>query len=47
MKQISQSDISNFLNKTDFGNQVKNVTSNKNELNQLSKKNLKQCERND
>ena len=41
MKQISQNDISNFLNKTDFGNQVKNVTSNKNELNRLLKKKVK------
>ena len=31
----SQSDIANFLNKTDFDNQVKNVTSNKNELNEI------------
>ena len=34
----SKSDIANFVNKTYFDNQVKNVTSNKNELNQLSKK---------
>ena len=34
----SKSDIANFVNKTDFDNQVKNVTSNKNELNKLSKK---------
>ena len=34
----SKSDIANFVNKTDFDNQVKNVTSNKNELNELSKK---------
>ena len=34
----SKSDIANFVNKTDFDNQVKNVTSNKNELNELAKK---------
>ena len=34
----SPSDIANSVNKTDFDNQVKNVTSNKNELNDLSKK---------
>ena len=34
----SQSDIAYFVNKTDFDNQVKIATSNKNELNELSKK---------
>ena len=34
----SKRDIVNFVNKTDFHNQVKHVTSNKNELNELSKK---------
>ena len=35
----SKSDIDNFfLKKTDFNKQAKNVTSNKNELNGLSKK---------
>ena len=29
----SQSDIANFVGKTDFDNQLKDVTSNKNELN--------------
>ena len=33
----SQSDIDNFVNKTDFDNELKYVTSNKNELNELSK----------
>ena len=37
----SKRNIANFLNKTDFDNQVKIVTSNKNELNELSTK-LKQ-----
>ena len=32
----SQSDIANFVGKTDFDNQLKDVTSNKNELNELS-----------
>ena len=32
----SQSDIANFAGKTDFDNQLKDVTSNKNELNELS-----------
>ena len=32
----SQSDIPNFDGKTDFDNQLKDVTSNKNELNELS-----------
>ena len=34
----SKSDIANFLNKTDFNNKLKDVTSNKNQLNELSKK---------
>ena len=34
----SKSDIANFLNKTDFNNELKDVTSNKNQLNELSKK---------
>ena len=33
----SQSDIANYVNKTYFDNQVKNVISNKNKLNELSK----------
>ena len=33
----SKSDIVNFLNQTDFDNQVKNITSSKNELSELSK----------
>ena len=33
-----KSDIVIFLNKTDFDNQVKNVTSSKNQLSELSKK---------
>ena len=41
----SKSDIANLVNKTDFDNQVKNVTSNKNELNELWKK-LKQYQQN-
>ena len=35
---VSKSDIANFVKKTDFDNQLKNFTSNKNELNELSKK---------
>ena len=31
----SKSDISNIINKTDFDNKLKDVTSNKNELNEL------------
>ena len=41
LKQInlaSKSDIDNFVKKTDFGNKLRDVTSNKNELNELSKK---------
>ena len=34
----SKSDIANFVNKTNFDNHVKNVTLNKNELNEISKK---------
>ena len=33
-----QIDIVNFVNKTDFDNKLKDVTSNKNELNELWKK---------
>ena len=33
----SKSDITNFASKTDFNNKLKDVTSNKNELNKLSK----------
>ena len=39
--QRSKNDIANFVNKTDFENKLKHVTSNKNESNELSK-NLKQ-----
>ena len=34
----SKSDIANFVNKTDFDNRLKDVASNKNELNKLLKK---------
>ena len=34
----SKNDIANFVNKTDLDNKLKNVTSNKNKLNELSKK---------
>ena len=34
----SKGDIANFVKKTDFDNKLKDVTSNKNELNSLSKK---------
>ena len=34
----SKSDIANFINKIDFGNKLKDITSIKNELNKLSKK---------
>ena len=37
-KFASKSDIANFVNKADFDNKLKDVTSNKNELNELSKK---------
>ena len=44
----SKSDIVSFLNQTDFDNQVKNVTSSKNELSELSKKVLiKQSQKKD
>ena len=35
---MTKSDIVNFVNKTDFDNQIKNVTSNKIVLNELPKK---------
>ena len=35
----SKGDIANFVKKTDFDNKLKDVISNKNELNELSKKN--------
>ena len=35
---VRESDTAHFLNKTDFDNQVKNVTSNKHNFNDLSKK---------
>ena len=41
LKQVnlaSKNDIDNFINKTDFYNRLKDVRSNKNELNELSKK---------
>ena len=34
----SKNDIANFLKKTDFDNKLKNITSNKNESNELLKK---------
>ena len=34
----SKSNVANFVKKTDFDNKLKNVTSNKNELNELLKK---------
>ena len=34
----TKNDIANFIEKTDFDNKLKNVASNKNELNELSKK---------
>ena len=43
----SKSDIANFVNKTDFGNKLKDITSNKNELNEqvkaISAKRLTKC----
>ena len=42
----SKSDIANFIKKTDFDNKLKDVTSNENELNELSK-NLKQYQQKD
>ena len=35
---VSKNDIANFVKETDFDNKLKNVVSNKNELNELSKK---------
>ena len=40
----SNNDISNFANKADLENKLKHVTSNKNELNKLSKKKLNYCQ---
>ena len=34
----SKSDIANFVKKADFDNKLEDVTSNKNQLNKLSKK---------
>ena len=34
----SKSETANFVKKTDFNNKLKNITSNKNELNNLAKK---------
>ena len=34
----SKSEIANFVNKTDFNNKLKDVTSNKNQINELSRK---------
>ena len=42
----SKSDIANFIKKSDFDNKLKDVTSNENELNELSK-NLKQYQQKD
>ena len=42
----SKSDIANWVKKTDFDNKLKDVTSNKNESNKLSKK-LKQYQQKD
>ena len=42
-----KNDITNFVNKTDFDNKLKYVTSNKNELNEISKKKLKQYQQKD
>ena len=41
-----KSDISNFVNKTDFDNKLNNVTLNKTELNKLAKK-LKEYQQED
>ena len=41
-----KSDISNFVNKTDFDNKLNNVTLNKTELNELAKK-LKEYQQED
>ena len=35
---VTNSDIANFVKKTDFDEKLKNITSNKNELNEISKK---------
>ena len=35
---LSKNDIANFVKKTDFDYKLKNVTTNKNELNELSEK---------
>ena len=35
---VSKNDIANFVKEKDFDNKLKNVVSNKNELNELSKK---------
>ena len=35
---VSKNDIANFVKKTDFDNKLKDVTSNKNEFKELSKK---------
>ena len=44
----SKSDIANFVKKTtDFHNKLKDATSNKNELNEISKKKLKQYQQKD
>ena len=42
----SKNETANFVNKTDFDNKLKDFTSNKNELNELSKK-LKQYQQKD
>ena len=42
-----KNDIANFINKTDFDNKLKYVTSNKNELNEISKNKLKQYQQKD
>ena len=35
---VSKNDVANFVKKTDFDEKLKTLTSNKNELNELSKK---------
>ena len=42
-----KNDIANFINKTDFDNKLKYVTSNKNELHEISKNKLKQYQQKD
>ena len=46
-KLASKNDIANSVNKTDFGNKLKDITSNKNELNEqvkaISTKRLTKC----